>query len=72
MSQVKEALRGVTSGLSIAFETTLEGLVAALAVQLLLTLLKKSEEEFLDGCTEYCTRRIVGRLRLSPLEREEG
>lgn len=70
MSEVKEALRGVTGGLSIAFETTLQGLVAALAVQLLLTVLKKNEEEFLDGCTEYCTRRIVGRLRLSPLDRE--
>lgn len=70
MSQVKEALKGVTAGLSVAFDTTLEGLVAALAVQLLLTLLKKNEEEFLDSCTEYCTRRVVGRLRLSPLERE--
>lgn len=70
MSQVKDALRGVTAGLSTAFETTLQGLVAALAVQLLLTVLKKNEEEFLDGCTEYCTRRIVGRLRLSPLDRE--
>lgn len=70
MGQVKDALRGVTGGLSIAFETTLQGLVAALVVQLLLTVLKKNEEEFLDGCTEYCTRRIVGRLRLSPLDRE--
>ncbi|MGC1272321.1 MAG: MotA/TolQ/ExbB proton channel family protein [Planctomycetaceae bacterium] len=70
MTEVKDALRGVTGGLSIAFETTLQGLVAALVVQLLLTVLKKNEEEFLDSCTEYCTRRIVGRLRLSPLDRE--
>lgn len=72
MTEVKDALRGVTGGLSIAFETTLQGLVAALIVQLLLTVLKKNEEEFLDSCTEYCTRRIVGRLRLSPLDREEA
>ncbi len=70
LTQMKDALRGVTAGLSVAFETTLVGLVAALIVQLLLTWLKQAEEQFLDGCTEYCTRRIVSRLRLSPLERE--
>lgn len=67
-SQVKEALRGVTGGLSIAFETTMQGLVAALVIQLLLTALKKNEEEFLDSCNEYCSRHIVGRLRLLPFE----
>lgn len=69
--EVKDALRGVTGGLSIAFETTLQGLVAALVVQLALTALKKSEEEFLDSCSEYCVRHIVGKLRLMPFEQEE-
>lgn len=66
--QVKGALQGVTSGLSVAFETTMQGLVAALAIQLFMTALKKSEEEFLDSCSEYCARHIVGRLRLMPFE----
>ncbi len=70
-SQVKDALKGVTSGLSIAFETTMQGLVAALVIQLAITALKKSEEEFLDGCGEYCTKHIVGRLRLMPFEMRE-
>jgi biopolymer transport protein ExbB/TolQ len=70
--QIKVALRGVTGGLSTAFETTLQGLVAALAIQLLMTTLKKSEEEFLDSCSEYCSRHIVSRLRMMPFEAEGG
>ena len=71
-SQVKDALKGVTGGLSIAFETTMQGLVAALVIQLTLTALKKSEEEFLDACSEYCSKHIVGRLRLMPFEMREA
>lgn len=71
LSQVKDALKLVTGGLSIAFETTMHGLVAALFIQLTLTALKKSEEEFLDSCSEYCMRNIVGRLRLMPFESGE-
>jgi len=70
--QIKVALRGVTGGLSTAFETTLQGLVAALVIQLLMTMLKKSEEEFLDSCSEYCSRHIVSRLRMTPFEGEGG
>lgn len=66
--QIKVALRGVTGGLSTAFETTLHGLVAALVIQLVQTGLKKSEEEFLDACSEYCSKQIVSRLRLMPFE----
>lgn len=65
LTAVKGALREVAGGLSTAFETTLQGLVASLIVQLLITTLKKSEEEFLDACGEYCLRQIVGRLRLT-------
>ena len=68
LSQIKDALREVTAGLAIAFETTMQGLVAALCIQLMMTALKKSEEEFLDSCQEYCSRNIVGRLRLMPFE----
>lgn len=70
MAEIKGSLQEVTGGLAVAFETTLQGLVAALIVQLLLTALKKSEEDFLDACSEYCVRNIVGRLRLIPYETE--
>jgi len=69
MSQIKDSLRSVTSGLSTAFETTLVALVAALAIQLLLTFLKKSEQEFLDACSEYSTNQVVNHLRILPFER---
>ncbi len=68
MSQIKTALQGVTGGLATAFETTLQGLVAALAIQLLLTFLRKNEEEFLDACAEYCTAHVVNRLRVTPFD----
>ena len=60
------ALKQVTGGLGLAFDTTLEALVAALAIQLMITFLRKSEQEFLDSCSEYCTRQIVNKLRLLP------
>lgn len=67
-STMKSEMQEVTGGLSTAFETTMQGLVAALVIQLLLTSMKKAEEEFLESCSEYCTSRIVGRLRLLPFE----
>jgi len=72
ISQLAEALKTVTAGLSKAFETTLVALVAALVVQLLLTFLKKAEEDFLDACGEYCMRQVVSKLRIMPFERETG
>ena len=63
-----ESLKGVTGGLATAFETTLLALLFALLLQLLVTFLRKSEEEFLDECTEYCQRNIVGKLRIMPFE----
>jgi biopolymer transport protein ExbB/TolQ len=70
LDAVATALRHVTAGLSVAFDTTLIGLVAAITIQILLTMLKKSEEEFLDACSEYCLRHVVGRLRVMPFEVE--
>lgn len=70
VSSLKPALRGVTSGLSVAFETTLVALVFALMLQLVLTLVKGSEEQMLDDFHEYCHRNLVNRVRLSPLEAE--
>ena len=66
--EIKSALTDVTGGLGEAFITTLLALVAALIIQLFLTFLKKSEEEFLDECSEYCTRNIVNKLRIMPYQ----
>ena len=65
-SQILPALQKVTGGLGVAFDTTLEALVAALGIQMLTIFVRKSEQEFLLDCNEYCTNRIVNRLRLLP------
>lgn len=68
LESIKGSLQSVTGGLATAFETTLIGLVAALGVQLLAVGMKKSEQEFLDACSEYCSRHVLSRLRLLPLD----
>lgn len=72
MDEIASSLRQVTGGLATAFETTLEALVAALAIQLFATFLRKSEEEFLDDSRDYCHRHIVNRLRMTPFEQPTG
>ena len=68
ITQLRSALQNVTGGLSTAFETTLEGLVAALCIHLLMIAVRRREEQFLDDCKDYCQKYIVGRLRLTPDE----
>ena len=70
VSELTPALKDVTAGLSTAFETTLVALAVALALQLLTTFVRKSEEELLDACSEYCTTNVVLKLRVR--ERMEG
>ena len=70
LSALKDSLRAVTGGLATAFQTTLEALVAALVIQLGITFLRKSEEDFLDACSSYCLRNIVNRLRIMVYEEE--
>jgi len=65
ISELRTALQSVTGGLSTAFETTLQGLVAALCVHMWMIMVRRREEQFLDACKDYCQKNIVGRLRLS-------
>jgi biopolymer transport protein ExbB/TolQ len=62
------SLQEVTGGLSTAFETTLIALVLALVLHLFATALRKSEDELLLSCSEYCSRNIVSHLRMPKLE----
>ena len=68
MEQLRGALQTVVGGLSTAFETTLQGLVAALCIHLFMTMTRRREEQFLDNCKDYCQKYIVGRLRLTELD----
>lgn len=69
-SQLADSLKVVTGGLATAFETTLVALLFALILQLVLTFLHKSEEEFLDECSEYCQQNIINKLKIMPFETE--
>lgn len=71
ITQLRGALQDVTGGLSVAFETTLIGLVAAVGIQMLLTAVRRTEELFLDACNEYCHRHIVSKLRTIPVEQAQ-
>ena len=71
MSQIKEGLKGVTTGLSIAFETTMVSLASALVLQMLVNLVKKGEEDFLDECKDYSLRHVVTKLRVAEQEPAE-
>lgn len=66
MEALRPALQNVTGGLAVAFETTLQALVAAFILQMVLTMVRRSEEQMLDHFMEYCQRRLVHRLRLEP------
>ena len=65
ISHITSALKGVTGGLATAFDTTLVALVAALCIQMQMTVVKKEEEEFLDAAMEFGIRNVVGRLRIA-------
>jgi len=71
VAEMRGALQGVTGGLSTAFETTLVGLVGALAIHLVMIFVRRREEQFLDACKDYCQKYVVGRLRLSMPESQD-
>ncbi|MBE6398539.1 MAG: MotA/TolQ/ExbB proton channel family protein [Lentisphaerae bacterium] len=64
LSVLKASLSGVTGGLAVAFETTLIALVAALLLQLLMTLIMQKEEDFMDDCANFCYQNIIARLKM--------
>jgi len=70
VSGIVSSLKQITGGLSTAFETTLVALVIALGLQLLMTVQKQNEEEFLDEVSDYCLRQITSRIRILPLEED--
>ena len=72
IEELKAALGGVTSGLSVAFETTLIALVLALIVQLFAKFVHNQEELFMDECADYCNRNIVAKMKNINLNSDEN
>jgi len=59
---LKTSLNGVTSGLSVAFDTTLVALVMSLLVSFPVSMIQKREEDFLGKVDEYCSENLLKRL----------
>lgn len=64
LDTLKPALMGVTAGLSTGFETTMQGLIAALILQLAMTSLRRREEQMLAHFDDYCDAQVIGKLRI--------
>jgi hypothetical protein len=62
---IKTALKGVTTGLSVAFDTTLVALVLSVLVMLLMSAVEQMERSQLTAFDGYCRDRV-----LRPLARE--
>lgn len=65
ISSLKDGLGVVTGNLGVAFDTTFLALILAMALQLVMTVLKKREENFLDECRDYAHINVISRLRIA-------
>ena len=68
--QMRSALGGVTSGLSIAFNTTFLALVSVIPIMLLSSLIRKSQEDLLLKVEEYCLDELLPNLHIHPGDEE--
>ena len=69
MQKIKESLGEVTSGLSVAFETTLLALVVSLLVMFPTSAVQKAEEDLLISVEEYCNENLLGRMHETNVEK---
>ena len=63
-AQMRSALGGVTSGLSVAFSTTFIALVGVIPVMMLSSSLRKREEDLLLSVEEYCLEDLLPNLHV--------
>ncbi len=59
---MKDSIGGVTSGLGVAFDTTLLALVTSIFIMFPTSSLQKAEEDYLARVDDYCQRQFVSRL----------
>ena len=65
LTAITGQLTQVIGGLDTAFVTTGESLLAALTIHLLLTFLRRADDQFMDECRDQCARNVTGRVRVS-------
>lgn len=71
LDAMKNSIGIVTTGLGIAFDTTLLGLVMSILIMFPTSSLQKSEEDFLSSVEDYCNEQLVGRLEDRKIESKE-
>jgi biopolymer transport protein ExbB/TolQ len=59
---MKDSIGTVTSGLGVAFDTTLLALVMSIFIMFPTSSLQKAEEDFLTQVDDYCRRNLIARL----------
>jgi biopolymer transport protein ExbB/TolQ len=59
---MKDSIGAVTSGLGVAFDTTLIALVMSIFIMFPTSSLQKAEEDFLGEVDDYCQEHLVARL----------
>jgi biopolymer transport protein ExbB/TolQ len=59
---MKDSIGTVTSGLGVAFDTTLLALVMSIFIMFPTSSLQKAEEDYLTSVDEYCRRHLIARL----------
>ena len=62
VSQITDALTGVTAGLSVAFDTTFVALLLSVIVMLTMSSVEKTEEDQLQLFEDYCQNHVLRRL----------
>ena len=62
MDQIKNALTGVTSGLSVAFDTTFVALLLSMVVMMVMSAVEKTERDQLQAVEDYCQNHVLRRL----------
>ncbi len=59
---MKDSIGSVTTGLAVAFDTTLLALVMSILIMFPASSLQKAEEDFLSAVEDYCDEKLVRRL----------
>jgi biopolymer transport protein ExbB/TolQ len=59
---MKDSIGSVTTGLAVAFDTTLLALVMSILIMFPASSMQKAEEDFLSAVEDYCDEKLVRRL----------
>jgi biopolymer transport protein ExbB/TolQ len=69
VGSITQELTKVLGGLDTAFITTAEALIAVIVIQIIQTVVRRSDERLADDLRVACSNAVVSRVRIRPLER---